>query len=48
MFVKMEDDLNFDKKGRGPQFYGKWKTNLILKYVEDDINLLIFFFMEEK
>ena len=39
-FSKMEDNLNFCKNGRCPQFFGKWKMTSIFLKIEDD---LIFF-----
>jgi hypothetical protein len=37
---KLEDDLHFLVNGRGPQFYGKWKTTSIFLYIEDKLKCL--------
>jgi hypothetical protein len=43
IFVIMEDDLNFKVNGRRPQYKCKWKKTIILRYVENYIDILIFF-----
>jgi hypothetical protein len=43
LFGKMEEDLNVKENVRRPQFKCKWETTLILRSVENDINILIIF-----
>jgi hypothetical protein len=39
MFSKMEDDLNFFKDQKRPNFFQKWKTKSIFSKMEEDPNL---------
>ena len=36
----MEDDLNILSNGRGPQYFGEWKTTSIFWKMTDDLNML--------
>ena len=39
IFSKLEDELNFDKNGRRPQFLGKGKTIYFFWKIKDDLNI---------
>jgi hypothetical protein len=39
-FFQMENILYFLVNGRRPQYFGKWKTTLILWQMEDNLNVL--------
>jgi hypothetical protein len=36
--MEMENNINFKVNGRQSQFFGKWKTTLILKVIKDHLN----------